>query len=571
MTPPGPKDFPFAPGRSAPPATPPPSSGIHEDPTVHLPPPVEQTTSLDPVGAEPVRRLGPYRLVRCLASGGMGSVWQGIDDALDRTVAIKVMAQELIGDSDAISRFQREAKATARIQHPHVAMIYMVGTTEDGSPFIAMEHVGGGTLDQLIRSRTPVSFAVVAGWMIQCCEALRAAQRESIIHRDIKPANIMLTEDGLVKVVDFGLARFVNEHSQRTVAGMVMGTPRYMSPEQAQGREVDYRSDMYSLGATFYHLMAGRPPFDGDTPMQIMMKHVTSPLPPMKSINPAVPMEFDDLMRRLMSKDPLERFLDYSDLVSELNRLKLQCTAREQGSFVMGPSTAAGTVRFNASGMPMAPDATASGAGRLAPAPDPAAEEERVPAWRYAVLGGAGVLVVIALGVAAASLLFGGDEAEAGADARPTGGLALLLDNIRRAQEAQNARMELSDDYLAFEATQEIVKELGRGLLQHQAAEGTYAPDLKALAAGPHVARIFDTDTLGRPLDAWGSRIEYIRDEQTVLSPGLDGRPYTDDDITCGINGVVVVRDQQAYMANMYKEMDGPAGRAIRNLPPDAF
>src|SRR5690606_33801620 len=117
----------------------------------------------------------------------------------------------------------------------------------------------------------------------------------------------------------------------------------------------------------------------------------------------------------------------------------------------------------------------------------------------------------------------------------------------------------------------EIVKEMGRGLLQHQAAEDGYAPDLKTLAASPHVARIFDTDTLGRPLDAWGARLEYIREDQVVLSPGLDGRPYTDDDISCGIDGAVIVRDHQSYMSNMYKDMDGPAGRAIRNLPPDAF
>jgi hypothetical protein len=199
-------------------------------------------------------------------------------------------------------------------------------------------------------------------------------------------------------------------------------------------------------------------------------------------------------------------------------------------------------------------------------------EQERVPGWRYAVLGGAGVLVLIAVGVAGISLLTQGKgDAAADPDARPTGGLALLLDNVRRAQEAQNARMELSDDYLAFQATQEIVKELGRGLLQHQTAEGGFVPDLKTLAAGPHVARIFDMDALGRPLDAWGTRIEYVRDEQTVLSPGLDGRPYTDDDITCGIDGAVIVRDQQAYMMNMYKDMDGPPGRVIRNMPPDEF
>ncbi|MBX3729993.1 MAG: serine/threonine protein kinase, partial [Candidatus Sumerlaeia bacterium] len=186
---------------------------------VSSPPPPEAPASpaARPI-PEHLRQLGPYVIKDRLARGGMGMVFLGEDPALNRRVAIKVMAREVSADADALARFQREARATAAIEHPNVAMIYMVGAADDGSPFLAMEFVDGGTLEGRIRAREPLVISEAADQMIQVAEALGHAKKKGIIHRDIKPANVMMTAKGQVKVVDFGLAKIFHEDSFRTTA-----------------------------------------------------------------------------------------------------------------------------------------------------------------------------------------------------------------------------------------------------------------------------------------------------------------------------------------------------------------
>lgn len=501
---------------------------------------------------EALRQIGPYRVERVLARGGMGAVYLGHDDALGRTVAIKTMAPELIEDEDAVARFQREGRATASIVHPNVAMIYMVGMADDGSPFIAMEYVGGGNLQQLIRERKRLPFSEVAAMMLQTCEALNEARKKGIIHRDIKPGNIMLAPDGTVKLVDFGLAKFFREDSFRTVAGTILGTPRYMSPEQAQGREVDFRSDIYALGATFFHLLTGRPPFEGDSPSQIMMKHVTSPLVSMRSLNPEVPLEFDDIVRRCMSKDPNERYQDYLDLISELSRLRLQWHARERGS--LDPSMhEMPTVRTGPDGIPLPPDATSSSprsaVGTLTMEEGPA-EGEKVPAWRIAIIVGAALLAVVLIG----SLFFiGGGEGE---DAAPPqgqrrSGLALLLEQIVAQQQdlASNdtSGKAIDPDYLRYLATIEILEDLHYALITYEFENGAPPPDLITLvASGSSVVR-FDTNNAGHPLDGWSRSLDYSSRDGEIRSPGLDQRLDTDDDIVITSEGTITIRNRRSY------------------------
>lgn len=527
-------------------------SGDDEPATQFIPSPGSAAAAL-PSG--PITAIGPYKVLRQLARGGMGAVYLGEDSALDRRVAIKVMARELIHDEDAMVRFQREARATAAIVHPNIALIYLVGLAEEGSPFIAMEFIGGGTIERLIREKIRVPFSKVADLMIQCAEALNAGQKKGIIHRDIKPGNIMLTDDWTVKLVDFGLAKFFHEDSYRTVAGMVMGTPRYMAPEQTQGREVDFRADMYSLGATFYHLLTGRPPFDGDNPTKIMLKHVTSPIVPMRSINPEVPMEFDDVIRKCLAKDPNDRFPTYLDLITDLSRIKLQWTARERGSLVSSASDLP-TLRMGSDGMPLAPGQKTS---RFAPPggggiDEHTAPHEEVPVWRYVVLVVLGGLLVVG---AVALLLRRPPAPPVVADDAPREktGFVLLLERLAgKDGDTPTRASERDPDFIAYLATREIVSELGKGITVYRMKEGKEPPNLRALHESGAATEIYEVDGRGTPRDGWGYKMMYSPGERIVYSVGLDGTDNTADDIRADASGVVTINDEVPY--NKLEEAD---------------
>ncbi len=502
--------------------------------------------------SEPVRWIGPYAIYHEIARGGMGAVLYGEDPVLERRVAIKIMALGLADDEDAIRRFQREARATASIDHPNVARVYMVGLDEDGAPFLAMEYVDGAPLEQLIKDRVSVSWSGVCDLMIQASEGLRAAWKQGVVHRDIKPANLMITSDWKVKLVDFGLAKVFRDESFKTVAGMVMGTPRYMSPEQAQGREADVRSDVYSLGATFYHVACGRTPFDGDNPTQIMMKHVTSPLVPLRSLNPEVPMEFDEIVRRCMHKDANERYQDYADLVSDLERLKLQCTSREQGSIVNSIHDMP-TVRRGPNDAPI-PPASGNTANRDH-MPEQEEESSDLPLWRMAILGGIVLLVVIA-GVAMLGSGENGTEAPESVRAEPgKSGLTVLLERLI-AEEQSDSADEVDPDYISYLATTEILGELGEALFVYQVDNSERARDLVELVESGSTIREFDIAEDGSPLDGWRNYLYYSRADQTIRSPGLDGRPNTPDDLLVDSEG-----DTTTDTPELYAELAETAAR----------
>jgi len=488
----------------------------------------------------PQRHIGPYAVFHEIARGGMGAIYYAEDAALRRRVAIKVMAKELAGDADAVGRFQREARASASIDHPNVARVYLVGLDDDGAPFLAMEFIEGLSLERLIRERIRMPWATICDLMIQTAEGLRAAYKQGIVHRDIKPANLMVSADWKVKIVDFGLAKALREESFKTVAGMVMGTPRYMSPEQAQGREADWRSDVYSLGATFYHAATGRAPFDGDNPTQIMMKHITSPLVPMRSINPDVPMEFDDVVRKCMSKDPMERWPDYMDLISALSQLKLQCVARERGSLVQSINDLP-TIREKPGG-PLAPGRSPHG-----PAVEMAPAQHGAPAWRLPLIVGGALLVLLAVIV----LVAGGEEKqEAPPPETPRkAGLRVLLERLMKEEQAAEPGRKIDPDYLKYMATERILEELGRSLFVYQSdSRGEKAPSLPDLVTSLATVAEFDTDAEGNPLDGWGNYLSYSRSEQTIASPGLDGRAGTRDDLVVDSEGTIVAEDDSGYL-----------------------
>ncbi len=262
---------------------------------------------------------GRYQIVRHLARGGMAEVYLARDLLLDRPVALKVLFPEFSTDPSFVERFRREARAAANLNHPNIVAVYDWGE-EGGTYFIVMEFVDGPTLRELIRNEGPLLPFRAAEIAAEIAGALDFAHRRGVIHRDVKPGNVLIS--GLVKVTDFGIARAAAGEPQEslTQTGAVMGTATYFSPEQAQGLQIDPRSDVYSLGVVLYEMVTGRPPFIGDSPVAIAYQHVReTPVPPSHH-NPDVPPEFEAVIMKAMAKNRANRYGSAQDLRSDLLR-----------------------------------------------------------------------------------------------------------------------------------------------------------------------------------------------------------------------------------------------------------
>jgi ABC-type branched-subunit amino acid transport system substrate-binding protein len=248
--------------------------------------------------------LGPYRVIRLLGKGGMGHVFEAEDTELERTVALKVMSPELANDEGAKQRFVREARATAALHNDHIVTIYHVGVQKE-MPYIAMEFLLGEPLDKRLarEGRLPVAEILRIGQ--QLAAGLSAAHERGLIHRDVKPANIWLeASTGRVKILDFGLARPAADSTHLTRTGIIMGTPSYMAPEQADSRPVDGRSDVFSLGCVLYEMCTGAPPFSGATALTVLKAVMLEEPAPPRKLNPELPQSLSDLISRMLSKDP---------------------------------------------------------------------------------------------------------------------------------------------------------------------------------------------------------------------------------------------------------------------------
>lgn len=268
-------------------------------------------------------RLAGYLVLSRLGRGGMADVYAARDIELERDVAVKVLRSELSRDRDYITRFRREAKAAAKLNHTNIVQIYEVG--EDASRYyIAQELISGQNLRQYLERNGAVSPEQAIEILYGVASALDAAAVEGITHRDIKPENVMWSKSGVIKVADFGLARLGNDadgsRAELTQAGLTLGTPRYMSPEQVQGQPVDPRSDLYSLGVMMYHLLAGRPPFEADDPLALAFAHVNETPKPLERVrgNNDVPDWLIAIVSKLLRKDPKERFQSAAELLDAL-------------------------------------------------------------------------------------------------------------------------------------------------------------------------------------------------------------------------------------------------------------
>jgi serine/threonine protein kinase/tetratricopeptide (TPR) repeat protein len=277
------------------------------------------------------RTISRYRIIRRLGAGGMGEVFLAQDTELDRSVAVKVMSAELAKDANQRKRFRAEARAASGLIHPNVCVIHEVGETEDGRPFLAMEYIEGATLDEILRQRR-LKMREILRLGIEIAEALDAAHSRGIVHRDIKPGNIMLAQKGNAKVLDFGLAKRFGEDvldgtgssAAQTRSGMLVGTPNYMSPEQALGRELDNRSDIFSVGVLLYELVAGNRPFLGKTVGEVINNVVNQEPAPLELENPLFSPALDNIIFKCLEKDPAKRYASARDLATELVQLREQ-------------------------------------------------------------------------------------------------------------------------------------------------------------------------------------------------------------------------------------------------------
>jgi eukaryotic-like serine/threonine-protein kinase len=261
---------------------------------------------------------GRYRIQRKLGAGGMADVYLAEDQELGRRVAIKILNGRHANDDQFIERFRREAKNAAALNHPSIVSIYDRGEAED-TYYIAMEFLDGRTLKELVVSRGAAPINVAIEYARQILSALRFAHRHGIVHRDIKPHNVLVDAEGRVKVTDFGIARAGT--SQMTETGSIVGTAQYLSPEQARGGEVDPRSDLYSLGVVLYELLTGKTPFDGDTPVEIAMKHLSNAPEPPSKLRSDIPPELDKVVLRALAKDPNERYQSADEMEADLERV----------------------------------------------------------------------------------------------------------------------------------------------------------------------------------------------------------------------------------------------------------
>src|SRR2546423_964927 len=318
-------------------------------------------------------KLGRYEIRSKIGVGGMGEVYLAVDTELGRTVAIKILPEPLATDQQRLQRFIQEAKAASALNHPHILTIHEIGNVGD-SRFIATEFIEGETLRQ--RMNAGMKLADVLETAIQVSGALAAAHAAGIIHRDIKPENIMVRRDGYIKVLDFGLAKLTEPQGSdtdpealtramvNTGAGTIMGTANYMSPEQAKGTHVDARTDIWSLGAVLYEMIAGQVPFYGETPTETISLILQKEPAPLSRFTNEVPAELERIVTKALTKNREERYQTAKDLLIDLRNLKRRLEVDAEIERTVGPEFRSGTATSSTN-----VGATVSGANQATAAP----------------------------------------------------------------------------------------------------------------------------------------------------------------------------------------------------------
>ncbi|MHC4622238.1 MAG: protein kinase domain-containing protein, partial [Planctomycetota bacterium] len=298
-------------------------------------------------GSLPFEKLGHYRIIERIGHGGMGDVYKGYEQALDRFVAIR--------QEDFVKRFHAEAAAIAKLDHPNVVRIYYTGQDE-GHHFFAMQYVDGQTLADLLEHRKKLTPSEALPIIEQCLAGIGAAHKSGLIHRDIKPGNVLLDRcSRRALVTDFGVVKAIQAQTQITVTGTVMGTADYIAPEQARGQDIDARADLYAMGVLIYQMLSGRLPFQAESATSMMFQHAYEPPPPLAEVAPDVPGPLADIVMKLMAKKPENRYQSAAEILDELHRIRLMPAAAsykprtnivEAPEFATTPQLPADLMRF---------------------------------------------------------------------------------------------------------------------------------------------------------------------------------------------------------------------------------
>ena len=269
----------------------------------------------------PGERLGHFELLQYVGGGGMGKVFRALDTRLARSVALKILSPEHAADRETVLRFQNEAQSAARLDHDNIARVYYVGE-DRGLHYIVFEFIEGVNVRDLVESKGPLPLAEAVSYTLQVADALAHAAERNVVHRDIKPSNLLITPAGQAKLIDMGLARLREVDAAAadlTASGVTLGTFDYISPEQARDpRNTDVRSDIYSLGCTFFYMLTGRPPFLGGTMLQKLLQHQADQPPDLRQFRPELPEDVNRILRKMLAKDPHHRYASPMELVNDL-------------------------------------------------------------------------------------------------------------------------------------------------------------------------------------------------------------------------------------------------------------
>jgi serine/threonine protein kinase len=341
------------------------------------------------------KQLGQYQLVSQLGRGGMAVVYKAYQPSMDRYVALKILPRDYATDPDFSRRFGLEAKVIAALEHPHILPVYDYGEAE-GYTFLVMRYLEGGTLGGIMQGR-PLDLPTMQRCISQVADALDYAHSRGVVHRDIKPNNVLLDARGNCLLSDFGIAKILQSSAHYTSTGAFIGTPAYASPEQCMGEALDGRSDIYSLGVILYEMATGRPPFSADTPMAVVIKQISDPLPLPRSVNPSIPEPLERVILKALAKRPNDRFETAGEMALAITHVASGKALPENLPTQMGlPAT-----RIEPPSVGRSPSKTT--APRAAPTPTlPPAPSNRLPAW---LLGAAGVFI---LGLCGVAVLAGG-------------------------------------------------------------------------------------------------------------------------------------------------------------------